>query len=193
MMTDEEEKDKVEKELASGMFNVLLKAGYDVESPDFKGTPLRFAKVLTDFNTKYKEEPVFTTFPHNPSIVTLVEVIDIDVRSLCAHHLFPFFGVAKITYVPSERKAGLSKFQRVIDYLASIPQDQEALTQKVLTYLVDKLNPIYLKVEIECLHTCMIARGSKSSQARTKTIASYGTLPDGVASKDISINPDKWR
>lgn len=192
-MTDAEEKDKVEKELASGMFNVLLKAGYDVESPDFKGTPLRFAKVLTDFNTKYKEEPVFTVFPHNPKIITLVDVRDIDVRSLCAHHLFPFFGKARVVYVPSNKKAGLSKFQRVIDYLASMPQDQETLTQKVLTYLVEALAPVYLSVEIECLHTCMVARGAKSAQATTRTFASYGVCPESVASKDIGINTGLWK
>ena len=151
--------------------------GVDLDSPDFKDTPKRFAKAMMSFKVKDKKEmPKITTFEHKGND-TLVMVKNLQVRSLCGHHLFPFFGIASVGYIPSNKKAGLSKFQRVLDFVASEPQDQEGLTERYLNLLVEEIDPKFIAVKLTCQHTCMSVRGAKVHDAETITFLSSGNTP----------------
>jgi GTP cyclohydrolase IA len=139
--------------------------------PDMKDTPKRFAKYMRSFAknryTGADKNFTFTTFPSKPNMEVTVD--ELEVRSLCAHHLAPFVGTCTISYTTRELKAGLSKFQRVVDYFASEPQDQEALTDKIACYLVEELQPENITVTMVCSHTCMTVRGVKNSHSKTTT------------------------
>lgn len=130
---------------------------------------------MLDFTHIGKPEPKLTVFPTESKGICIIR--GLEVRSMCAHHLAPFFGKCTIAYYPNENEmAGLSKFQRVLDYIAMQPSEQETLTKKVADYLISKLNPKGLIVSMECCHTCMVVRGVQTSGATTETIETYGTL-----------------
>lgn len=93
----------------------------------------------------------------------------------CQHHLFPFFGSCSVAYIPNGYIAGLSKFQRVLDFFAERPQDQENITHQVLEYLVAHIQPKAMVVMCKATHTCMTVRGVKCHNGETITIESYGT------------------
>lgn len=150
------------------MSELLTNLGHNLDEESFKETPRRFVKFMMDF-TPYKVEPKFTTFPTTNKNVIIIE--DLEVRSMCAHHLAPFFGKCSIVYRPSGRMAGLSKFQRVLDYLCKTPTEQETLTDKIRDYLVDKLQSDEVMVVMNAQHTCMIVRGVCVSNSNTRTIA----------------------
>jgi len=129
---------------------------------------------MLEFSSVDKLRPKFTTFPTESTGIIIIR--DLEVRSMCAHHLAPFFGKCTIAYYPNKKMAGLSKFQRVLDYVAQNPTEQEALTEKLMNYLVEELNPHGLLVSIECVHTCMIVRGVQTSGSTTETMESFGTM-----------------
>lgn len=108
----------------------------------------------------------------------LVVVKDIEVYSVCEHHLVPFHGVAHIGYVPSEdgRITGLSKLARLVDVFARRPQVQERLTSQVADALVEHLEPLGVIVVVECEHLCMSMRGVRKPGSRTVTSAVRGQL-----------------
>jgi GTP cyclohydrolase I len=110
----------------------------------------------------------------------LVLVRDIEVYSLCEHHLVPFHGVAHVGYVPAAdgRITGLSKLARLVDVFARRPQVQERLTSQVADALVEHLQPRGVIVVVECEHLCMSMRGVRKTGARTVTSAMRGQLRD---------------
>ena len=94
--------------------------------------------------------------------------------SMCAHHLVPFYGHAHIAYIPRDRILGLSKFARILEFYAKRPQLQERLTEQVVTYLEEKLQPLGAMVVIEARHLCVEMRGVKKPGALTVTSALRG-------------------
>jgi GTP cyclohydrolase I len=117
-----------------------------------------------------------TTFEANHEELVLVR--DIDVFSLCEHHLLPFRGVAHIGYIPGEdgRITGLSKLARLVDVFARRPQVQERLTSQVADLLMEKLRPRGVIVVLECEHMCMAMRGIQKNRSTTITSAVRGLL-----------------
>lgn len=130
---------------------ILLAMGENPDRPDLKDTPKRFAKAMLSFSPN-KKAPVITTFKATSD--GLVIINNLEVRSLCGHHLFPFIGTASVAYFPDKKKAGLSKFQRALDYIANRPQDQEALTKQLLDFLVKHIQPKGMMIKITAEHTC---------------------------------------
>jgi GTP cyclohydrolase I len=108
----------------------------------------------------------------------LVLVRDIPFRTVCEHHMLPFFGVAHVGYLPGERIVGLSKLARVVQYWAGRPQTQERLTKQVANFLTTRLNPRGAGVVLEAEHTCMTLRGVRARGSTTVTSALLGTLRD---------------
>lgn len=148
------------------------------KTDDNKETPLRVAKALLEMTetTRIKDLNSLiakcTTFENKAKGVTL-EQDDIEFSSMCSHHHLPFFGKVKITYEPSERIIGLSKFNRIVEFFSNKPQVQEDMTMEIGSFLVKLLEPKSLTVEIyDCLHSCMTCRGVKS-RAKTKTVFNY--------------------
>lgn len=157
--------------LEENVSQIFQQLGYNLESESFRETPRRFIKFLKEFS-KDKEEPRFTLFPATNQ--NLVIIRDLEIRSMCAHHLAPFFGKCTVAYYPGHSVAGLSKFQRTLDYLCKFPTEQETLNELVIEYLYNKLDPRAIIVMMEAQHTCMIVRGVSIANSTTKTVAVRG-------------------
>src|SRR6476661_2288484 len=110
-----------------------------------------------------------TTFPNEEEYDELVLVRDIPVRSVCAHHMLPFVGVAHVGYLPDTRIVGLSKLARVVEHFACRPQVQERLTKQIAGWLQEHLDPKGVGVVIQADHTCMTLRGVQSPRAHAVT------------------------
>lgn len=103
--------------------------------------------------------------------------------SFCEHHLLPFFGEVAIGYIPNNKIFGLSKFQRLVDKVASRPQLQERLTYQILEEIKNKLDPKGVGVVIKAIHTCVFARGTQSSSAEFTTSAVDGIFKENINTK----------
>ncbi|MDD6373874.1 MAG: GTP cyclohydrolase I FolE [Bifidobacteriaceae bacterium] len=151
------------------------------EDPDREGlldTPDRIARASKElFGGLYKspEEPLQRQFKTDTD--EMVVVRDIELYSVCEHHLLPFFGVAHIAYCPSNGMVvGLSKLARLVEVYARRPQVQERLTKQIADTIMSELDAKGCLVVIECEHLCMSMRGVKKSQARTTTSAVRGIM-----------------
>ena len=119
----------------------------------------------------------------------LVLVRDIEVMSMCEHHLLPFFGKAHIGYIPGAdgRITGLSKLARLVEVFARRPQVQERLTSQIADLLSEQLKPRGVIVVIECEHLCMAMRGIQKGGSRTVTSAVRGLLRDDAKTRSEAM------
>ncbi len=149
------------------------------EDPDREGllrTPVRVAGALEFLTQGYTQtveevigEAIFVE-PHD----SMVLVKDIEVYSLCEHHMLPFFGKAHVGYVPDGRIVGLSKLPRIVDVFARRLQVQERLTEEIAKAIEDVLQPQGVGVVIEAVHLCMMMRGVQKQNSKTITSAVRG-------------------
>ena len=155
---------------------ILTALGLDLKDPNLAETDLRVAKMYLEMFHGLQEgaEPKVTTFPNEECYSHMVMEKDIPFYSMCAHHLVPFYGHAHIAYIPNERILGLSKFARILEFYAKRPQLQERLTEQVVTFLAEKLQPQGAMVVIEARHLCVEMRGVKKPGALTVTSALRG-------------------
>jgi len=163
------------EEIVADLFAAIMEAhGLDLHSPDLRDTPRRVARSLEELLAALSEpEPELTTFPNDSGYSEAVVLSGIPFHSLCAHHFLPFFGEARIAYLPGDRIIGLSKPARVVGYLSRQPQVQERLTEQIAELLQRKLRPRALAVSLRARHLCMEMRGvGKSSW--TETTAARG-------------------
>jgi GTP cyclohydrolase I len=114
----------------------------------------------------------------------MVMVRDIELYSLCEHHLLPFFGKAHVAYIPDGRIVGLSKLPRVVEVFARRLQVQERLTEQIAQALTDVLRPKGVGVVVECEHLCMMMRGVEKQNSRTVTSALRGKFRDCPMTRD---------
>ena len=121
-------------------------------------------------------EPNVTTFPNEEGYSAMVMEKEIPFYSMCAHHLVPFYGHAHIAYIPRDRIIGLSKMARIVEFYAKRPQLQERLTEQVVGFLQEQLNPLGAMVVVEARHLCVEMRGVKKPGAVTVTSAIRGTF-----------------
>ena len=158
---------------------ILIAIGEDPERDGLKQTPARVARAYAEMFAGLRLEPsdVLTTI-FDADHDELVLVKDIEVYSVCEHHLVPFHGVAHVGYVPSAdgRITGLSKLARLVDVYARRPQVQERLTSQVADALMATLKPLGAIVVVECEHLCMSMRGVRKPGSRTVTSAVRGQL-----------------
>ena len=144
----------------------LLRAlGQPIRSAEMAETPRRMAHAYAEMLASSSFD--FTTFANTEGYDELVLVEDIPVRSVCAHHMLPFVGVAHLGYLPAERILGLSKLARLVEFYGNRAQTQERLTQQVAEHLDRELAPRGVGVVIEAEHTCMSLRGVRASGTRT--------------------------
>jgi GTP cyclohydrolase IA len=160
---------------------LLLAAGEDPEREGLVDTPRRVARAYAEMFAGMRMRPedvLTTTFDIGHDEMVLVK--DIEVWSMCEHHLVPFTGVAHIGYIPSEdgRITGLSKLARLVEVYARRPQVQERLTTQVADAMSDLLKPRGSIVVFECEHLCMTMRGVRKPGAKTVTSAVHGQLRD---------------
>jgi len=115
---------------------------------------------------------------------SMVMVKDIELYSLCEHHLLPFFGKAHIAYIPNGRVVGLSKLPRVVDVFARRLQLQERLTEQIAGAIQDTLEPRGVGVVVEAYHLCMMMRGVEKQNSKTITSAVHGVFREDMRTRD---------
>ncbi len=154
----------------------LTALGMELDGDSLRETPARMVRSYAEL---FDSEPLrLTTFHNDEGYDELVLVRGIPFRTVCEHHMLPFFGVAHVGYLPGERIVGLSKLARVVQYWAARPQTQERLTKQVANFLTARLNPRGAGVVLEAEHTCMTLRGVRARGSTTVTSALLGTLRD---------------
>ena len=176
-MIDEMTEPKIER-IAAHVRGILEELGLDLQDPNLHETDARVARMYVEMfaGLRSGSEPQVTCFPNDEGYRAMVMEKDIPFYSMCAHHLVPFYGHAHIAYIPRDQILGLSKFARILEFYAKRPQLQERLTEQVVKYLEDKLNPLGAMVVIEARHLCVEMRGVKKPGAVTVTSAIRGTF-----------------
>jgi GTP cyclohydrolase I len=159
------------------------------EDPDREGlqrTPERVSKSLAWLTRGYamSVEDVVGGAVFEESHESMVMVRDIELYSLCEHHLLPFFGRAHVAYIPDGRIVGLSKLARIVEVFARRLQVQERLTEQVAQAIEDVLHPRGVGVVIEATHLCMMMRGVEKQNSRTITSALRGEFRDCPMTRD---------
>jgi GTP cyclohydrolase I len=164
----------------------LTLLGEDSAREGLQRTPLRVEKAMAFLTQGYTErlddivgDAIFVEDHHN-----MVMVRDIEIYSLCEHHLLPFFGKAHVAYIPDGRIVGLSKLPRIVDHFARRLQVQERLTEQVATAVELVLEPLGVGVVIEAQHLCMMMRGVEKQNSRTITSALRGVFRDDARTRD---------
>src|SRR6476660_6681778 len=155
---------------------VIELLGEDPQREGLLKTPERIAKAML-FNTQgYKQDAaaIINSAKFHENISEMIVVKDIELYSLCEHHILPFFGKAHIAYIPNGWITGLSKLARVVDVFARRLQVQERLTTQILDAITESLNPLGVAVVIEAEHLCMMMRGVQKQNSVTTTSAFFG-------------------
>ena len=162
--------------IASHYKTILADLGEDPSREGLLQTPVRVAKALQFLTHGYdaKPEEILRSAMFKEDYSQMVVVKDIEVFSMCEHHMLPFFGKAHIAYIPNGHIVGLSKIPRVIDAFARRLQVQERLTNEIRDCIQDTLNPAGVAVVIECKHLCMSMRGIQKQNSVTTTSAFTG-------------------
>ena len=152
----------------------------DKDREGLKKTPLRAAKAMKFLTQGYKIEPkqILQNALFDEDYNEMVIVKDIELYSLCEHHLLPFFGKAHIAYIPNGKIVGLSKIPRVVDVFSRRLQVQERLTEQVLDCINETLEPIGVGVVIEASHMCMMMRGVQKQNSTTTTSGFRGSFKE---------------
>ncbi|CUR54418.1 GTP cyclohydrolase I [metagenome] len=164
---------------AAAIRELLYAIGEDPDREGLQDTPARVARAYAELTQGIRQRPedvLTTTFDIGHDEMVLVR--DIELWSMCEHHLVPFTGVAHVGYIPAEngKITGLSKLARLVDVYAKRPQVQERLTTQVADAMVDLLEARGVIVVIEAEHLCMTMRGVKKGGARTITSAVRGIM-----------------
>ena len=172
----EEYDEKTTQELAGHIKAILELLGEDVEREGLLKTPERVAKAMQFLTQGYFQdgEEIVQTAVFTEPYSQMVLVKDIELFSLCEHHMLPFIGKAHVAYIPNGRITGLSKVARVVETYARRLQVQERLTEQIRACIQDSLKPLGVAVVIEAMHTCMSMRGVQKSNAVTTTSAFSG-------------------
>ncbi|HTN16483.1 MAG TPA: GTP cyclohydrolase I FolE [Chitinophagaceae bacterium] len=150
--------------------------GEDVEREGIQKTPERVAKAMQYITQGYQmnAKEILDSAKFHESYSEMVIVKDIELYSLCEHHMLPFFGKAHVAYIPDGVITGLSKIARVVDCFARRLQVQERLTHEILDAIQESLQPLGVAVVIEAQHLCMMMRGVQKQNSVTTTSAFSG-------------------
>jgi GTP cyclohydrolase I len=157
--------------LMENYHNIINLLGEDASREGLLKTPERMAKAMQYITHGYKQDAVgiLNSAKFSEEISEMVIVKDIELYSMCEHHLLPFFGKAHIAYIPNGYITGLSKLARVVDVYARRLQVQERLTTQILKAIKESLNPLGVAVVIEAKHLCMMMRGVQKQNSVTTT------------------------
>ena len=158
-------------ELAAHYKSILSLLGEDPEREGLLKTPMRVAKAMQVLTRGYYQDPhkVLTDALFKEDYKQMVIVKDIDVFSMCEHHMLPIYGKAHVAYIPNGYITGLSKIARVVDIFSHRLQVQERLTQQIKECIDETLHPLGVMVVIEAKHMCMQMRGVEKQNSITTT------------------------
>jgi GTP cyclohydrolase I len=182
--------DNVTEKLAVVYKEVLTELGENADREGLLKTPERVAKSLQFLTSGYAKDPaeILKSALFNESYSEMVIVKDIEVYSMCEHHMLPFFGKAHIAYIPNGTIVGLSKLPRVVDAFARRLQVQERLTIEIRDCIQETMNPKGVAVVIECQHMCMQMRGVQKQNSVTTSSAFTGLFLTNDATRKEFIN-----
>ncbi len=168
--------EEITQKLVGNYHSVINELGEDPEREGLLKTPERVAKAMQYLMQGYKMDAreILNSAKFHESYSEMVIVKDIELYSLCEHHMLPFFGKAHIAYIPNGYITGLSKIARVVDCFARRMQVQERMTHQILDAIQETLNPLGVAVVIEAKHLCMMMRGVSKQNSVTTTSAFSG-------------------
>ncbi len=166
---------------------IIKKIGEDVEREGIIKTPQRAAKAIQFLMQGYKTDPeeILRSAMFTEDYREMVVVKDIELYSMCEHHILPFFGKAHVAYIPNGRIVGLSKIPRIVDAYARRMQVQERLTMQIRDCLQNTLQPLGVAVVLECHHLCMQMRGVQKQNSVTTTSAFVGEFEKSTTRQEF--------
>jgi GTP cyclohydrolase I len=164
----------------------LAMLGEDVDRAGLLKTPSRVAESMLWLTRGYEMNvaEIVGDAVFDEAHQSMVMVRDIELYSLCEHHMLPFFGKAHIAYIPDGRIVGLSKLPRIVEMFARRLQVQERLTEQIAIAIQDVLKPLGVGVVIEAYHLCMMMRGVEKQNSKTITSALRGSFRDDAKTRD---------
>jgi len=168
------------KSLSDLYKNVLEEVGEDTKREGLLKTPERVAKAMQFLTQGYHQDPseILKSAMFAEDYSQMVIVKDIEVYSMCEHHMLPFFGKAHVAYIPNGHIVGLSKIPRIVDAFARRLQVQERLTNQIRDCIHENLKPVGVAVVMEASHLCMQMRGIEKQNSVTTTSAFSGEFLD---------------
>ena len=182
--------DKITDSISSIYKGILSDIGEDPEREGLLKTPERVAKALQFLTQGYSTDPeeILKSALFNEAYSEMVIVKDIEVYSMCEHHMLPFFGKAHIAYIPDGKIVGLSKLPRVVDAFSRRLQVQERLTIEIRDCIQKTLQPKGVAVVLECQHMCMQMRGVQKQNSVTTSSAFTGLFMNNDSTRKEFIN-----
>ncbi|KAG4075224.1 hypothetical protein HA402_015471 [Bradysia odoriphaga] len=174
--------DKITSGLAANYKECLSLLGENPEREGLEKTPERVAKAMQFLTQGYQQDAkeILEGAKFTEAYSEMVIVKDIELYSMCEHHMLPFFGKAHVAYIPNGYITGLSKIARVVDVFARRLQVQERLTHQILDAIQETLQPQGVAVVIEAQHLCMMMRGVQNQNSLTTTSAFSGQFEHGT-------------
>lgn len=168
--------EKITKGLTENYKEALTLLGEDPQREGLEKTPERVAKAMQFLTQGYNidAKAILDSAKFHEDVSEMIIVKDIELYSLCEHHMLPFFGKAHVAYIPNGWITGLSKIARVVDVYSRRLQVQERLTTQILHAIKESLNPLGVAVVIEASHLCMMMRGVQKQNSVTTTSAFWG-------------------
>jgi len=180
----------VTEEIAGYYYKILRLLGEDPDREGLVRTPERVAKALSFLTRGYKADPeeILRSAIFREEYRQMVLVKDIDIYSMCEHHMLPFIGKAHVAYIPDGHITGLSKIARVVETYAARLQVQERLTTQIRNCIQDNLKPLGVAVVIEAQHMCMQIRGVQKQNSVTTTSAFTGIFLEKLNTREEFIH-----
>ena len=177
---------KGEETIADLVRKMLILIGEDPNREGLRRTPERFEKALRYLTSGYRQDPekLLNGAMFSVCYDNMVVVKDIELYSLCEHHLLPFFGKCHVAYIPNRKVVGLSKIARLVNMYARRLQIQERLTSQVAKAIQEKLSPEGVGVVIEARHLCMVMRGVEKQHSAAVTSAMLGAFRENKQTRD---------
>ncbi|HEY8388086.1 MAG TPA: GTP cyclohydrolase I FolE [Parasegetibacter sp.] len=172
--------------LISNYRNIISLLGEDPEREGLLKTPERVAKSMQFLTQGYEQDAraIIESARFSENVSEMIIVKDIELYSMCEHHMLPFYGKAHIAYIPNGWITGLSKLARVVDVYSRRLQVQERLTTQILNVIKEALDPVGVAVVIEAKHLCMMMRGVSKQNSVTTTSAFDGVFMDNHVTRN---------
>ena len=175
-----------EETIADLVRKMLALIGEDPNREGLRRTPERFEKAFRYLTSGYRQDPekLLNGAMFSVCYDNMVVVKDIELYSLCEHHLLPFFGKCHVAYIPNKKVVGLSKIARLVNMYARRLQIQERLTSQIAKAIEEKLSPEGVGVVVEARHLCMVMRGVEKQHSAAMTSAMLGAFRENKQTRD---------
>ena len=177
---------KGEETIADLVRKMLALIGEDPNREGLRRTPERFEKAFRYLTSGYRQDPekLLNGAMFSVCYDNMIVVKDIELYSLCEHHLLPFFGKCHVAYIPNKKVVGLSKIARLVNMYARRLQIQERLTSQIAKAIQEKLSPEGVGVVVEARHLCMVMRGVEKQHSAAMTSAMLGAFRENKQTRD---------